>query len=191
MRGPQRFDPHEFGARARDVYEDFGIDPDYGHMAIGNKKIPAMHHEYSHNAGDVSVVTFRIPTEFGTTINTSIADLPGIGRDISMVSPGTPITGHTGESTPISTWRIPYEGPEHLNEMIQKHHRALGELIMSKQFSVNPRDRGWHEEILRKHHDPDYTDPEYPIRTFYVAPGGLTKRGKISPRHGFRYREDT
>lgn len=191
MRGPQRFDPEAYSHRARSFYGGLDLDPSHGAIIIGRRKVPALHHSY---AEDVNMpeyaadADFSIPTEYGTPTNVDFVKMEA--SPVPNVFIHSPVTNSRNElifHRQGSALGIPYEGPEHLNELLNKHHHELGSGIMSGQFKVGSGTRAWQDHILDIHRR---TDPEYPIEAWHAGELGpfAEARGWLSPRQGFKYR---
>lgn len=195
MRGPQRFNPEAFSQRASAFYGGLDLDPSYGAIIIGRRKVPAVYHSYAEdtNIPDYDAAAdFRMPTEYGTP---TLVDFEKMAAEaVPNVSIRSPIMHASGGMMTFHRQGpelgIPYEGPEHLNELLNKHHRELGSGILSGQFKVDPGARSWQDQMVDIHRR---TDPEYPIEAWHAGELGAyaEPRGWLSPRQGFKYRSDS
>lgn len=180
-KGPRRFNPEEFSQRARDLHAKWGLDPSYGSMVIGGRKVPSIAHDVAEDSVGPTI-GFRIPTEFGTPTLVDIERT--MSKDDPLISVYSPIESRF-HITAGGNKLTPYEGPEHLNELLDKHHHDLRSGLLSGQFKVGPDDRGWQDSLVDNHRR---VDPEYHVRAWYNGGQSGSVSGWLSPRQGFKFR---
>lgn len=139
---PFQFDPQRFRSDFMGILADTDLDIGEQHLSVGRRIVPARTDFYQVHDRPTNTphetLTFKIPHESGATTDASIWRVRGHPAPLSanpvmhmqtFMGPAPAGSARQGLSVHTGFEAMPYEGPEHFWDTLQKHHRDLEDAL--------------------------------------------------------------
>lgn len=147
---PLQFDPQRFRSDFMGMLADTDLDIGEQHLNMGRRVIPARTEFFQIHARPDNkpqeTLSFKIPHESGATTEASVwrqrgHQAPHLSKPVmhmqTFMGPAPADSARQALSVHTGYERMPYEGPEHFWDTLQKHHRDLEDALT--QGPLNPR----------------------------------------------------
>jgi hypothetical protein len=194
MPTPEAFDSHQFRQHFLNLQEKAGIELGGTYAALGGKRLPAVPHfdrwanrpdfwtSDSPHGSITNSLVLQFPHESGALTHVELmqrerdrSNLYGWGlTHFGVEQGGIPLTNFNSLKD-VDDFK--YEGPEHLHDLVSKHHSDINEQLRSGKIHLDPDTKATNAEELRT------TDPSSIRSIWHDLSGSSSVSGHFAGRN--------